>query len=213
MKLFTIKSTNEKTLHKGHYKTFKHCVEAANEAAINLEHANLSHSNLSNANLDGINLCNANFTGSNLTGANLSEANLSNSLFKDCDLYNTCLSESNLTNCDFTNASFGATDINGADISHSKFTTLSCFTLEFTQTKNMKNCEFTNVSGIKIPFSTPPIVIYGHNPQPLILLGNTFLKGHEISNQTSFIGILSTASTLISSPIKPRKRKNIQNYA
>jgi hypothetical protein len=110
----------------------------------------------------------------------MSEAYLKGSIFDGAALYNTCFNDSNLSACNFTDTSFGATDIHGSIISHSQFSTLSCFSLDFTHVRQMSGCIFINPDGQICAMSKPPIVIRGMGREPLILLDNRAKAGHNI---------------------------------
>ncbi len=190
MNVFTIKSNDGKILYKGQAGSVKTCIEDAIAQNICLENANLKYLNLSNVNLDGGQLRNTDFSGSNLSGANLSEADLSHGTFNNCELYNACLVDSLMDHTDFQGASFGATDISGSVLRNSKFSTLSCFSLEFIHAKTIRNCIFKAASGQIHHFSKAPIVIKGYAQHPIVLFENTALHGHNSLDPAKFIAIL-----------------------
>jgi len=176
-KLTSIK-TGE-TLFAGFFKNFKSCLEEAVSRKITLHHINLKNKNLTNANLDDAILSCANFQGANLSGANISECYCKGANFKDTSLYNTCFAYSNLSQSDFTGAQFGATDMSGAIIDRAKFSTLSAFSIDFANTKQMHECTFTAQDGNISTLSNPPIVITGLRPSPIIMLDNDIYNGHR----------------------------------
>lgn len=185
MKHYEIKSTKTGAiLFQGQYPNFNACLEDAISSRIPLPYANLQNRNLSNANFDDAILPHADFSGSNLTGTNLSESYLKGAIFAGAALYNTCMSHSNLRACDFTNASFGATDIAGTIISQSQFSTLSCFSLDFTHVRQMDACIFIGNDGRFSTMSKPPIVIKGLTNKPVILMDYDIRAGHNTINAT-----------------------------
>lgn len=181
MKHYKIETTDTKqTLFEGRFPSFKKCLEEAVTKRINLHNANLRGHNLSNANLDDGKFSAADFSHTNLTGANLSESYLKDAIFDNATLYNTCLSYANLTACSFIGASFGATDICGAILTRVQFSTLSCFTLDFIKSKNMKHCVFIDQNKNHSEMSHPPLVLWGHKEQPIIATDDTLRYGHRI---------------------------------
>jgi hypothetical protein len=140
---------------------------------VNLTSANLANKNLSNANIDDAIMPGANLTNTNLTGTNLSESDLTGANFTNASLYNTCLCYADLTNCNFAYTSFGATDISGAILAQSRFSSMSCFTLDFIKTQNMQGCSFIHNDGSTSKMSNPPIVISGLDTRPTIIMDDT----------------------------------------
>ena len=167
------------TLFCGYFKDFKTCLETAISNKINLHYADLSAQNLTNANLDDGVLSHADFSKTNLSGANLSETYCKGANFSESSLFNTCFAYSNLNNCNFTDAEFGATDIIGSIIDGATFSTLSAFTLNFTTTRQMKDCHFITEHGEHIEFSEPPITIQGLSKQPTMIIGDKTFEGHK----------------------------------
>jgi len=167
------------TLFAGFFKDFKTCLEDAVIRHIPLNHIDLKGKNLSNANLDDGIFGYADFSGANLTGSNISESYCKGANFEGASLFNTCFAYSNLSSCNFTNASFGACDISGAIIDGSKFSTLSAFTIDFTKTKQMRNCVFLANDGSISSLSTPPICITGIDKSPIIMLDEHIYRGHR----------------------------------
>lgn len=193
MKQFQIKSrVDKKILFEGKFESFKTCLEAAVGERAYLANANLKNSNLSNAMLDDALMPCADFTGANLTGANLSEALLHGSVFSNAALYNVCFAWSDLQKCNFGNAFFGATDITGCDISFSSFSALSCFTLDFSDTRRMTGCMFNSSAGQNSVFSRPPVVIRGLGSLPLVLMEQSVSNGHEPMHYQDFLALLKS---------------------
>lgn len=147
-----------------------------------MPYADLRNKNLSNAHLDDAILPHADFSGANLSGTNLSEAYLKGAKFAGAALYNTCLSYSNLRGCDFLDANFGATDIFGTIISNAQFSTLSCFSLDFTGVRKMESCIFIGNDGRFSEMSKPPIVIKGLHNKPIIIMDHDVRAGHNTIN-------------------------------
>ena len=174
----TTKDTNE-LLFAGYFKDFKSCLEAAVNKHTPLNNANLSHQNLSNANLDDGIFAGADFSGSNLSGVNISEAYCKGANFNRTSLFNASFAYSNLTNSDFQNSLFGGTDIVGALIDGSTFSTLSAFSLDFNNSRQMHDCKFVTPDNSSIEFSSPPITIKGLRPQLIIILENHILEGQQ----------------------------------
>jgi len=181
MKHYQIRSRDKHTvLFEGFFENFKTCLETAVAGKAILNHADLSNRNLSNANLDDAIMPGADFSNANLTGANMSEAYFKDCRFSGAALYNTCFYDSNLTGCDFSDASFGATDIFGTIISHSRFSTLSCFSLDFQAVENMDGCVFKNRDGRICRMSRPPLVVKGLGRKPIIFMDDHVKAGHNI---------------------------------
>ena len=180
MKTYKISSSrNGATLYEGVFKSFTHCLEQAIREDMDLSHADLRNLNLANACLDDGMMESADFSGCNLTGANLSEARLRAASFYGADLYNTCMACADLSHCNFEEASFGATDIAGSNISFTRFSTLSCFTLDFTRAQRLKNCAFTQAGRLLISWSTPPVVVRGLGRKILVFTEQSWMHGHN----------------------------------
>ena len=177
----TILSTRtDQVLYEDSFPSFAACVEQAIADNVNLAGADFRNRNFSNACLDDGLFERADFSGANLTGANLSEARLNNAFFTNADLYNTCLAYSELKNCDFSGSSFGATDIAGTDIGGARFSTLSCFSLDYSSARAMPGCRFINDRREDFFFSNPPVVIRGVGPRLLVFGENNWMNGTEI---------------------------------
>lgn len=170
---------NEVLLYEGRFSTFRQCLEQAVADKINLKNADLRNRNLMNGNFDGAKLIQADFSNANLTGANLSEARLNGAKLRNAALYNTCLAFSDLSQVDFSGALFGGTDITACLINGAYFTTLSCFSLNFKTVQQMKNCHFISPDQTSSLMSSPPIVIQGFAPQPLVVMDEAIHIGHE----------------------------------
>lgn len=168
-------------LFEGTFASFRECLEQAVSERVNLSGADFKNKNLANACLDDGLFAGADFTGANLAGVNLSEATLTNASFADTDLYNACFAYSDLKNCDFRGASFGATDITGADISFSRFSALSCFSLDFTHARVMHGCRYTGIGETEFSFSLPPVVMRGLGPQLLVIAQSFWLQGSNLT--------------------------------
>lgn len=180
MKTYTISSIQTgSALYEGVFESFTHCLEQAVREEINLSHADLRNRNLGNACLDDGMLENADFSGCNLTGANLSETRLRGASFYGADLYNACMACADLSHCSFEEASFGATDISGSDISFARFSTLSCFTLDFMSARRLKNCTFIQGGRLIISWSTPPVVVRGIGRKILVFAEQGWMHGHN----------------------------------
>ncbi len=185
MTYYTLRSTRDSSvLYEGHFHSFVACLEHAIRNRIPLPHIDLRHKNLSNAMLDEAILPHADLSYTNLTGTNLSESYLKGASFEGAALYNTCLAISNLTACNFENATFGATDIHNTILSHARFSTLSCFSLDFTHTRQMEHCAFIHPDGKVSKMSRPPLVIKGFGKTPLIVLDDVVQSGHNVLNHT-----------------------------
>lgn len=170
-------------MFEGRFKSFKACLEQAVRDRVALNCVSLRNLNLINVNLDDAIMPGADLSGSNLSGTNMSEAYLKGAAFNGSALFNVCFNDSNMSACDFTDASFGATDIHGSIISHAQFSTLSCFTLDFVQTREMGGCIFINPDGHICDMSRPPVVIRGIGRSPIILLDKHIKAGHNIIDQ------------------------------
>lgn len=177
------KDSLQTVLFEGRFYSFKACLEQAVKDGCDLSGIDLSHKNLSNANLDCSHMPGANFTGTNLTGANLSECNLTGALFNGAALYNTFFCDSDLSDCNFENATFGATDIHGARLANTRFSTLSCFSLDFTRARHMTDTLYINPDGSTCRMSRPPIVIRGWARDPIILMDESVKSGHNLLNR------------------------------
>jgi hypothetical protein len=182
MQHYTIQSYKTKMpIFEGRFRSLCACLEAAVEENINLGHANLRNKNLTNACLDNALMPGADFTHANLTGANLSESVLRGAKFSGATLYNTCLACSDLRGAVFEDASFGATDITDSNLSQCSFSTLSCFSLDFSQVRTMQGCTFKNPDGSTSIMSRPPVVITGLGSMPLIFMDNHIKLGHDVT--------------------------------
>lgn len=191
MPIFQIKSYIDNTLlYEGKFQSLNACLEQAITDHTPLDNADLKNANLVNITLDDAELKGADFTGANLTGANLSEACLPGANFGGAALYNTCFAYSSLQHCNFENASFGGTDITGSDLSGSRFSSLSCFSLDFSDARSMAGCVFTTIRGIKSPMSQPPVVIRGLGNAPIILTDHHISHGHETLRYTELLKLL-----------------------
>lgn len=200
MKYYELKTKDTgENLFAGHFASFKHCLEKAVEKHIQLANIDLKNKNLSNANMDDAFLPGADLTGTNLTGANLSESNLEGAKIRNASLFNTCLNLSNLSMCDFEGSLFGATDITDCIIDSAKFSTLSCFTLNFSGVKSMRDCTFTNLEGQISTMSKPPVIIQGLTRQPLIIMDRDIKSGHQT---------ISPSQLRTLSPPQPQKETN-----
>lgn len=171
---------NDAVLFEGDFMSFRACLEKAVHLRLNLDHIDLRRRNLSNANLDEARMRGADFSGTNLSGANLSDSSLSGARFAGAALYNTCLALSDLQGCDFEDASFGATDVFGAVLSHARFSTLSCFTLDFARTQAMQGCVFINPDGHVSRMSRPPVVVQGFAIGPVVLMDEDARAGQNL---------------------------------
>lgn len=189
-----ISSKTKKILFAGSYASFIHCIEDAVKQRITMPYADLTNRNLSNASLDDAILPHADFTYTNLSGTNISEAYLKGAKFDGAALFNTCLAYSNLRACDFRNASFGATDISGTILSQSQFSTLSCFSLDFTGVKQMDSCLFIGNDGRFSEMSKPPVVIHGIGNKPIILTDTDIRAGHNTIDQEKTMRLMQKLS-------------------
>jgi len=184
MKFYQLRSIdNRNILYEGTFANFAACLEQAVQDRVALDCVNLRNKNLMNANLDDAIMPNADFQNCNLSGANMSEAYFKGASFCGTTLYNTCFFDSNLTACNFDSASFGATDVHGSILNNSQFSTLSCFNLDFTNTRNMDGCIFINPDGRICQMSKPPVVIRGMGKQIIVLLDNHAKIGHNVIDQ------------------------------
>lgn len=181
MNVFTLKSYKTgKIIFSGPYGSFTDCLEDAVSKRINLSYIDLKYRNLSNANLDDAHMPYADLTGCNLSGVNFSESVLHDSNFQHATLYNCYLSYSDLKGCNFRNSDFGATNIIGANIENCSFSTLSCFTLEFSQVGSMQGCTFNHYNGNVYPMSGSPIVISGLFSTPVVIMDTIIKIGQNI---------------------------------
>jgi len=186
MTLIQLKSYKEElTLYEGNFPSMAACTEQAVADHVSLQYTDLRNTNLMNAALDGADLTGALLTGANMTGANLSEAKLKNANLNGAALYNSCMCYSDLSGCNFENASFGATNITSSDISKSRFSTLSCFTLDFAFADKMEGCSFITVDRLACPMSRPPIVIHGLTPSPIIVMDRHIKIGGKITTYSN----------------------------
>ncbi len=178
MKFMILKNKSGSILFEYRCGSVKKCVETAVAQGIALDGIALPRANLSGANLDGARMPGADLSGANLTGTNLSESLLNGADFSGAALYNACLCESALRGCDFRDAAFGATDIAGSDLSESVFSTLSAFSLNFTDCAAMAGCRFEDPAGISCPMSHPPVVIFGL-PRPVMMMDRHIKTGAQ----------------------------------
>ena len=174
-----IEKDSNKTIFCGFYKDFKTCLEEAVKRRTPLNNINLSGKNLTNANLDDGIFANADFSNTNLSGANISESYCKGASFENASLFNTCLAYSNLSACNFKGASFGATDMSASILDGAQFSTLSAFTIDFTKTRQMRDCTFIANDGSISRLSKPPIVITGLQPTPIVMLDEHIYSGHQ----------------------------------
>lgn len=179
MKTHQILSVKKDVLFETKARSFQECLEHAIKSGVALHEADFRFRNMAGLTMDGADMPFADFTGCNLDGANMSEANLEFAVFTDCTLFNTCFAGSNLRVCDFMRASFGATDIAGADLSDSAFSTLSCFSLDFSSARAIERAYFRSVDGRISLISQPPIVISGLARAPIIFLDEDIYIGHK----------------------------------
>lgn len=178
--------TEKRILFSGKYTDFRECLEHAISKNTDLSNINLRERNLSNGNFDGAYMPSAQFSGANLSGTNLSECCLHGSSFHHASLHNTCLCYSDLRACDFRDADFGATDISGADIGFSRFSTLSCFDLAFTDAQNMLGCAFESPEGHFCKMSRHPIVLRGILSTPIVIMDQTVKIGPNILSRETY---------------------------
>jgi hypothetical protein len=191
MRHYSITSAhNGKIMFSGKFRSFAVCATRAVEDNVVLAGVDLRRKNLANAMLDGADMRDADFTGANLSGANLSEAMLSGARFGEAALYNCCMAWSDLRCADFAGANFGATDISGADISRCTFSTLSAFSLDFTNARSMRGCTFVTGDGNVVPFARPPLVIRGLAPVPVVIAGQAMLCGHQPIDTRGLLALL-----------------------
>ncbi|MDH5722839.1 MAG: pentapeptide repeat-containing protein [Alphaproteobacteria bacterium] len=181
MNVITLKSHKTgKIIFSGPYNSVVDCLEDAVSKKINLAYVDLRYQNLSNANLDDAHMPYANLTGCNLSGTNFSESILHESDFQHASLYNCYLSYSDLQGCNFRHSDFGATNIVGANIENCSFSTLSCFTLDFSHASSMKGCTFNHYNGDVYPMSGSPVVISGLFKTPVIIMDTIIKIGKNI---------------------------------
>ncbi|MCB9983347.1 MAG: pentapeptide repeat-containing protein [Rhodospirillales bacterium] len=185
---------DDSVLFEGRFETLKACLEQAVADRVALHCVNLRCQNLTNANLDDALMPGADFSGANLTGANMSESYFKDTNFTGTALYNTCFCDSNISACNFEDASFGATDIHGAILSQARFSTLSCFNLDFVTARAMTGCVFTNPDGTLCPMSRPPIVVRGAGNEILVQLDHHTKTGHNIVESQHLRQILGKLS-------------------
>ena len=191
------KYTDNSLIFSGNFSCYKHCIEDAVKNKITLDHVNLAHMNLTNANLDGADMPYADFQGTNLTGANLSEAKLENSNLSNTSLYNTCLAYSQLDKCNFIGTSFGATDITGASLTYSKFSTLSCFDLNFEHAKSIHGCVFKTIENKSFSMTIPPVILKGLFRTPIIILDDIVKIGSRTFPKSNFKNLAHMLSFFI----------------
>lgn len=178
--------TEKRILFAGKYPDFRECLEHAITQNTDLANIDLREKNLSNGNFDGAHMPGALFIGTNLSGANLSESCLRGSSFHHASLHNACLCYSDLRACDFRDADFGATDIGNADIGFSRFSTLSCFDLAFTDAQNMLGCTFESPEGHFCKMSRHPIVLKGILNTPIVIMDQTVKIGPSILSRETY---------------------------
>lgn len=192
MDAYKIVNLRGQTVFKGQFSTYKSCLEMAITDNVNLNNIDLKHQNLMGANLDGADFSRCDFSHANLTNANLSETNISDSIFHHTDLYNTCLAESTLQNCDFRDTNFGATHIYDSDLSGSHFSSLSCFSLPFMEAKTMDECLFWTAHKEKVFMTSPPVVIRGISPHPIIFLDDKIITENGLFDRMHWMAFLET---------------------
>ena len=146
-------------LFQGRFSSLREAAELAVKDGIVLDNADFAGANLVNAALDEDSFRRADFSGANLMGANISEARLDGADFTNAGLQNACLAFSSMKGCDFSEASFGATDIAGGDISGSRFSTLSAFSINFTDARDMAGCLYTDPDAGPCPMNAPPVTL------------------------------------------------------
>ncbi|MCB1652073.1 MAG: pentapeptide repeat-containing protein [Alphaproteobacteria bacterium] len=186
MKTYTLQTVKtQEVLFEGTFPSFKDCLESAVRKKITLDNVDLRHKNLSHANLDNAVMPGADFSHSNLNGVNLSESHLRGAVFKNATLHGACLCYSNLSECIFEDSSFGATDIFGAILGRARFSTLSCFSLNFSAALHMEECLFVDAVGTLSKMSYPPVVIHGLSHHPLIILDQDIKEGHTTIKRES----------------------------
>lgn len=179
MKTYKLYSTQDKTiLYSGVFENIHVCLERAVAENVDLSHIDLRGFNLSTLNLDNAQMPFADFSNCNLSGTNLSEAKLNSARLTHAALYNTCFAYSEMQACDFSGAHFGGTDMTGCNISFASFTTLSCFNLDFTHMRTMKDCVFINSHGQRTTMSRPPVVVKGMSKKPIIMMKDRVFHGH-----------------------------------
>lgn len=187
MQFYTIKRQHsEKVIFSGHFLNFRACIEQAIADEVSLFQANLRGSNLLNAELDSGDFRQADFSGSNLSGANASECQMQGCNLSGVTLHGTVLCESNFNKAVFDAALFGATDVFGSILSDCYFSTLSAFTLNFSEAKTMTGSHFENPCGTLCPISRPPVVISGLN-QTIIMMDEHIKIGTHVFAWGNFL--------------------------
>lgn len=181
MKVIKLRCTiTDTVLYEGRFENVARCLEQAMKDRADITNVSLKNMDLSCAALDEASFHMADFTGANLTGANLSEANFTDCRFLGAALFNTCLSYSRLLRCGFEGASFGGTEITGTWLEDCRFSTLSCFTLDFVQAATMRGTSFIGTSGEAYPMTRPPLVIRGAQMGPVSLLDRHIKIGARV---------------------------------
>lgn len=198
----------QKTLYKGWFRSFRHCLEQAISEKISLKDADLRYRNLAGANLDDAVLQGADFTGSNLSGANMSESMLEDADFTNTGMVDACLSYSRLCGSIFDGARFGATDITGAHLQACTFSGLSAFSLDFVDTDGMELCRYRHNDAQTLPMNTPPRVLRGWLNTPVILLDH-----HVIIGRKSLCAASLHDFPLLASFFTPQKNIDIRKNA
>lgn len=215
MQFYTIKRRQTgKVIFSGHFLNFRACVEHAIADEISLFQADLRGANLLNAELDGGDFRQADFSGSNMSGANASECQLQGCNLSGVTLHGAALCESNFKKSIFDAASFGATDIFGSDLSECYFSTLSAFTLNFTDTKTMTGSQFKNGCGTLCHMSRPPVVIGGLN-QTVVMMDDYIKIGASVFALEGSLNItpLSRQRGGLGDLNLPRLRLNLEQLA
>lgn len=185
------------TLFSGRFPDFRSCVEHAISDGVSLRNADLSHSNLLNAQLDGGDFREAVFINCNLSGVNASECRMDGARFNAATLYGAVFCESSLNNAIFKDASFGATDIYRASLENCVFSTLSAFTLNFSDASTLYGSYFINPCGTICAMSHAPLVIDGLQ-QKIIFMDNDIKIGHAV-----FKSLKDSDTTLFSKFFSP----------
>lgn len=194
MSIIKLRHKDTKTIiYSGLFGDIKECLEHAICQNIDLSYADLSHANLAHANLDGGRFSHARFFGSNLVGANLSETVLDHADFRNAALQNACLCESALKNVNFEGAFFGGTDIAYSTLNLCRFSTLSAFSLNFKEARDLSGCVFKTADLQTLQISTPPITISGLEYN-LILTDNHIIIGGQSKPIHKWLAVLSRPS-------------------
>lgn len=201
---------DNRTLFSGKYNTFEDCLEDAIFQKTDLSYIDLKYKNLSNLNLDGAIMPYADLKGSNLIGANMSECYLDGTIFDDSSLYNTCFAYSQMPSCSFLGCQFGATMIEGCNIQDSKFSTSSCFDLDFYLTTAMSGCIYVDQNYRTHKMSEPPSVLKGFLNTPIIILDQSIKVGSQFfSYEDALPSVLSLINQTLSSPFTDYKNRKI----